>query len=100
MKLMNIKINEYFHMISLWKSPIKLPVEATRWSYPWTRYLELAVRMHSTVDPLFWTRYFGPAVWTRYCTLCLLDPCMPRHIHNVTRVFTSQPLFVVKYDGF
>ena len=40
MKLINININEYFHMIPLWKSPIKLPVEATRGklpveSYPW-----------------------------------------------------------------
>ena len=34
MKLINMKLNEYFHMIPLWKSPIKLPVEATRWSYP------------------------------------------------------------------
>ena len=24
---MNININKYFHMIPLWKSPIKLPVE-------------------------------------------------------------------------
>ena len=48
MKLINISINKYFHMIPLWKSPIKLPVElpvdsyplelpigATRLSYPW-----------------------------------------------------------------
>ena len=27
MKLINININQYFHMIPLWKSPIKLPVE-------------------------------------------------------------------------
>ena len=27
MKLINININKYFHMIPLWKSPIKLPVE-------------------------------------------------------------------------
>ena len=27
MQLMNININRYFHMIPLWKSPIKLPVE-------------------------------------------------------------------------
>ena len=27
MKLINISINKYFHMIPLWKSPIKLPVE-------------------------------------------------------------------------
>ena len=27
MKLINISINTYFHMIPLWKSPIKLPVE-------------------------------------------------------------------------
>ena len=27
MKLINININGYFHMIPLWKSPIKLPVE-------------------------------------------------------------------------
>ena len=27
MKVINININKYFHMISLWKSPIKLPVE-------------------------------------------------------------------------
>ena len=27
MKLINIDINKYFHMIPLWKSPIKLPVE-------------------------------------------------------------------------
>ena len=27
MKLMNISISKYFHMIPLWKSPIKLPVE-------------------------------------------------------------------------
>ena len=25
-------MNRYFHMIPLWKSPIKLPL----WSYPWT----------------------------------------------------------------
>ena len=35
MKLFNININEYFNMIPLWKSPIKLPL----WSYP----LELPV---------------------------------------------------------
>ena len=39
MKLININIIKYFHMIPLWKSPIKLPVElpvgATRWSYRW-----------------------------------------------------------------
>jgi len=27
MKLINMNINKYFHMIPLWKSPIKLPVE-------------------------------------------------------------------------
>ena len=27
MKLINININKYFHMIPLWKSPTKLPVE-------------------------------------------------------------------------
>ena len=27
MKVVNINIHEYFHMIPLWKSPIKLPVE-------------------------------------------------------------------------
>ena len=27
MKLTNININKYFHMIPLWRSPIKLPVE-------------------------------------------------------------------------
>ena len=27
LKLINININKYFHMIPLWKSPIKLPVE-------------------------------------------------------------------------
>ena len=27
MKLINININKYFHMIPLWKSPIKLPME-------------------------------------------------------------------------
>ena len=27
MKLINKDINKYFHMIPLWKSPIKLPVE-------------------------------------------------------------------------
>ena len=27
MKLIKININKYFHMIPLWKSPIKLPVE-------------------------------------------------------------------------
>ena len=27
MKLISIKIHRYFHMIPLWKSPIKLPVE-------------------------------------------------------------------------
>ena len=27
MELINININKYFHMIPLWKSPIKLPVE-------------------------------------------------------------------------
>ena len=27
MKLMNININKYFHMIPLWKSPSKLPLE-------------------------------------------------------------------------
>ena len=26
-KLINMNINKYFHMIPLWKSPIKLPVE-------------------------------------------------------------------------
>ena len=30
MKLNNINMNKYFHMIPLWKSPIKLPL----WSYP------------------------------------------------------------------
>ena len=29
---MNININTYFHMIPLWRSPIKLPL----WSYPWS----------------------------------------------------------------
>ena len=32
MKLINISIDKYFHMIPLWKSPIKLPL----WSYPWS----------------------------------------------------------------
>ena len=32
MKLINISINEYFHMIPLWKAPIKLSL----WSYPWS----------------------------------------------------------------
>ena len=27
MKLIDININKYFHMIPLWKCPIKLPVE-------------------------------------------------------------------------
>ena len=27
MKLRNINMNKYFHMIPLWKSPIKLPLE-------------------------------------------------------------------------
>ena len=27
MRLININLNKYFHMIPLWKSPIKLPVE-------------------------------------------------------------------------
>ena len=34
MKLININKDQYVHMIPLWKSPIKLPFEATRWSYP------------------------------------------------------------------
>ena len=38
MKLININIIKNFHMIPLWKSPIKLPVElpvaATRCGYP------------------------------------------------------------------
>ena len=50
MKLINININKYFHMIPLWKSPIKLPVElpvdsnsrpstaqpSTAEGYPWS----------------------------------------------------------------
>ena len=32
MKLINININNYFHMIPLWKSPTKLLL----WSYPWS----------------------------------------------------------------
>ena len=40
MKLIIVSIYTYFHIIPLWKSPIKLPVEATRWSYPWSYPLQ------------------------------------------------------------
>ena len=35
MKLINIDMNKYFHMIPLWKSPIKLPVELPAMAAPW-----------------------------------------------------------------
>ena len=34
MKLINMNINEYVHMVPLWKSPIKLPVEASPLELP------------------------------------------------------------------
>ena len=51
MKLINMNINQYFHMIPLWKPPIKLPLWSYPWSYPLT--LELPVELPvDLVDPL------------------------------------------------
>ena len=66
MKLINININEYFHMIPLSKSPIELPVElAVRWkqrhcwSYPWSYPWSLLC--------CAWAKLlFGPAIGIRY----------------------------------
>ena len=63
MKLINININKYFHMIPLWKSPSKLPVELP---------VELPVLLAEAAD---WCMQHttGPALGknelTNFCTL-------------------------------
>ena len=75
MKVINIKTNQYFHMIPLWKSPIKLPVElpvgATRGAIRWI-YLQLGIGLH-----------IGPSKADRYLML-------KRHGEN----------YIVTYFGF
>ena len=49
MKLINMNINKYFHMIPLWKSPIKLPVELPM-KLPVKLPVELPVEFVQTKD--------------------------------------------------